>query len=80
VPGTPNARGDTPDHVSNAWVKTTGSEKSSAAEICARGMSVSAKSCCVRCELDPNGYPKGVTVSDAERAGLNIACDAFYGE
>ena len=27
----------------------------------------------VRCELDPNRYPKGVTVSDAEMAGLNIA-------
>jgi hypothetical protein len=25
----------------------------------------------VRCELDPNRYPKGVTVSDAEMAGLN---------
>jgi hypothetical protein len=61
-------------------VKATGSEKSSAAEICARGMSASAKSCCVRCELDLNGYPTGVTVSDAERAGLNIAYDAYYGE
>src|SRR3954465_3283224 len=29
----------------------------------------------VRCELDPNRYPKGVTVSDAEMAGLNIARD-----
>src|SRR4051812_36967742 len=27
----------------------------------------------VRCELDPNRSPKGVTVSDAEMAGLNIA-------
>ena len=34
----------------------------------------------VRCELDPNRYPKGVTVSDAEMAGLNIARDAFHGE
>src|SRR5215218_9680396 len=34
----------------------------------------------VRCELDPNRYPKGVTVSDAEMAGLNIARDEFHGE
>jgi hypothetical protein len=27
----------------------------------------------VWCELDLNRYPKGVTVSDAEMAGLNIA-------
>jgi hypothetical protein len=34
----------------------------------------------VRCELDPNRYPKGVTVSDAEMAGLNITRDEFHGE
>src|SRR3954447_6737000 len=34
----------------------------------------------VRCELDLNGYPKGVTVSDAEMAALTIARDAFHGE
>lgn len=34
----------------------------------------------VRCELDPNRYPKGVTVSDAEMARLNIARDEFHGE
>ena len=34
----------------------------------------------VRCELDPNRYPKGVTVSDAEMAELNIARDEFHGE
>src|SRR5919199_768728 len=34
----------------------------------------------VRCELDPNRYPKGVTVSDAEMAGLHIARDEFHGE
>src|SRR5437763_1956395 len=34
----------------------------------------------VRCERDPNRYPKGVTVSDAEMAGLNIARDEFHGE
>ena len=34
----------------------------------------------VRCELDPNRSPKGVTVSDAEMAGLNIARDEFHGE
>jgi hypothetical protein len=34
----------------------------------------------VRCELDSNAYPKGVVVSDAEMASLNIARDAFHGE
>src|SRR3954451_18264547 len=34
----------------------------------------------VRCELDPNRTPKGVTVSDAEMVGLNIARDEFHGE
>src|SRR5918912_1441087 len=34
----------------------------------------------VRCELDPNRSPKGVTVSEAEMAGLHIARDEFHGE
>jgi hypothetical protein len=34
----------------------------------------------VRRELDLNRYPKGVTVSDAEMAGLSIARDEFHGE
>jgi hypothetical protein len=34
----------------------------------------------VRCELDRARYPKGVTVSDAEFAAINITRDAFHGE
>ena len=34
----------------------------------------------VRCELDANTYPKGVTVSDAEMAALNIESAEFHGE
>ena len=34
----------------------------------------------VRCELDQNRYPKGITVSDAEMAALNIARHDFHGE
>jgi transposase len=34
----------------------------------------------VRCEIDQNLYPKGVTVSDAEMAALNITRDAFHAE
>ncbi len=34
----------------------------------------------VRCELDANTYPKGVTVSDAEMAALKIECAEFHGE
>ena len=31
----------------------------------------------VRCELDTNAYSKGIKVSDAEMANLNIKGDAF---
>lgn len=34
----------------------------------------------VRCEIDHNLYPKGVTVSDAEMARLNIIRHDFHGE
>ena len=34
----------------------------------------------VRCELDQNRYPKGITVSDAEIAALNITRHDFHGE
>src|SRR5208337_1796295 len=34
----------------------------------------------VRCEFDANTYPKGVTVSDAEMAALNLECAEFHGE
>ena len=34
----------------------------------------------VRCELDPNIYPKGTVVSDAEMEAINLIRDAFHGE
>ena len=34
----------------------------------------------VRCELDTRSYPKGIKVSDAEMATLNIKGDAFHPE
>jgi hypothetical protein len=34
----------------------------------------------VRCELDPNTYEKGISVTDAEMAALNIQGDAFHPE
>lgn len=34
----------------------------------------------VRCELDPRTYPKGIKVTDAEMAALNIQGDAFHPE
>jgi hypothetical protein len=34
----------------------------------------------VRCELDTRTYPKGIKVSDAEMASLNIKGDAFHPE
>jgi hypothetical protein len=34
----------------------------------------------VRCEIDPNSYPKGVKVEDDEMAALNINRHEFHGE
>ena len=34
----------------------------------------------VRCELDERTYPKGIKVSDAEMATLNIKGDTFHPE
>jgi len=34
----------------------------------------------VRCELDTGSYPKGIKVSDAEMATLNIKGDTFHPE
>ena len=34
----------------------------------------------IRCELDPNTYPKGIKVSDQEMATLNITRDKFHPE
>jgi hypothetical protein len=34
----------------------------------------------VRCELDPTSYPKGIVVSDAEMAAINIVRNDFHGE
>jgi Rhodopirellula transposase DDE domain len=33
-----------------------------------------------RCELDNNRYPKGITVSDAEMATINITRADFHGD
>jgi len=34
----------------------------------------------VRCELDTRAYPKGIKVTDAEMAALNIKGDTFHPE
>ena len=34
----------------------------------------------VRCELDTNTYPKGITVSNEEMERINIQRDDFHGE
>jgi hypothetical protein len=34
----------------------------------------------VHCELDQNRYPKGIIVSDAEMASINITRADFHGE
>ena len=34
----------------------------------------------VACELDDNVYPKGIVVSDAEMAAINIVRAEFHGE
>jgi len=34
----------------------------------------------VRCELDPNTYPSGIKVSDAEIGAINLTRHDFHGE
>jgi hypothetical protein len=34
----------------------------------------------VRCELDTSQYPKGIVISDAEMAAINIKRAEFHGE
>jgi Rhodopirellula transposase DDE domain len=34
----------------------------------------------VTCDIDANSYPKGICVTDAEMAAINIELDAFHGE
>src|SRR5271166_5393177 len=34
----------------------------------------------IRCELDPNAYPKGIRISEKQMATLNIKRDAFHPE
>jgi Rhodopirellula transposase DDE domain len=34
----------------------------------------------VRAELDPNKYPKGVKVNDAQLAAVKLTLHAFHGE
>jgi hypothetical protein len=34
----------------------------------------------VTCDIDANDYPKGITVTDAEMAAINIKLDPFHGE
>ena len=34
----------------------------------------------VTCQIDTNAYTKGIKVSDAEMASLNIKPDTFHGE
>ena len=34
----------------------------------------------VRCELDPNSYPAGIKVADADFAGINLQRHDFHGD
>jgi hypothetical protein len=34
----------------------------------------------VTCDIDTNGYPKGIKVSDAEMEAINIECHSFHGK
>ena len=44
------------------------------------GATTTDKGLTVRCELDDAAYQKGIKVSDAEMAAINIVRDAFHGE
>ena len=44
------------------------------------GATTTAEGLSVRCELDPADYAKGIKVSDAELAGVNLKRHAFHGD
>ena len=65
-------------HITQNWRGRRLTSRSAVVELIAA--TTTKKGLTVRCELDANTYEKGVKVSDAEMAALNIEGDAFHPE
>jgi hypothetical protein len=65
-------------HITQNWRGRPLTSRSAIVELIAA--TTTQKGLTVRCELDTNSYVKGVKVSDAEMAALNIQGDAFHPE
>ena len=65
-------------HITQNWRGRPLTSRSAVVELIAA--TTTKKGLTVRCELDANTYEKGVKVSDAEMAALNIEGDAFHPE
>ena len=65
-------------HISQNWRATPLTSRVAVVELIANTTTKTGLT--VRCELDTNSYPKGIKVSDAEMATLNIQPASFHGE
>ena len=65
-------------HITQNWRGRPLTSRSAVVELIAA--TTTKKGLTVRCELDANAYEKGIKVSDAEMAALNIEGDAFHPE
>jgi len=65
-------------HITQNWRGRPLTSRSAVVELIAA--TTTKKGLTVRCELDSNSYIKGVKVSDAEMATLNIERDPFHPE
>jgi hypothetical protein len=63
-------------HITQTWRATPLTSRLAVVELIANTTTKSGLT--VRCELDTNTYPKGIKVSDAEMATLNLKGDAFH--
>ena len=65
-------------HITQNWRGRPLTSRSAVVELIAA--TTTKKGLTVRCELDPNSYVKGLKVSDAEMAALNVEADEFHPE
>jgi hypothetical protein len=65
-------------HITQTWRGTPLVSRETIVELIASTTTTTGLT--VRCELDTRSYPKGIKVSDAEMASLNIKGDAFHPE
>jgi hypothetical protein len=63
-------------HITQTWRATPLTSRLAVVELIANTTTTAGLT--VRCELDTNTYPKGIKVSDAEMATLNLKGDAFH--